>query len=51
MPSMPQSWVLSQASSDPDEVVVGVDTHCPLPRSWDHLIPSFATGMGPGFCQ
>src|ERR671939_837303 len=27
MPSMPQSWVLSQGSSDPDEVVVGVDTH------------------------
>src|SRR3979409_759832 len=27
MPSMPQSLVLSQASSDPDEVVVGVDTH------------------------
>jgi hypothetical protein len=27
MPSMPQSSVLSQASSDPDEVVVGVDTY------------------------
>ena len=27
MPSMPQSLVLSQASSDPDEVVVGLDTH------------------------
>lgn len=27
MPSMPQSSVPSQASSDPDEVVVGVDTH------------------------
>ena len=27
MTSMPQSLVLSQASSDPDEVVVGVDTH------------------------
>jgi transposase len=27
MSSMPQSLVLSQASSDPDEVVVGVDTH------------------------
>jgi transposase len=27
MPSMPHSSVLSQASSDPDEVVVGVDTH------------------------
>ena len=27
MPSMPRSVVLSQASSDPDEVVVGVDTH------------------------
>ena len=25
--SMPQSSVPSQASSDPDEVVVGVDTH------------------------
>ena len=27
MPSMPHSSVPSQASSDPDEVVVGVDTH------------------------
>jgi hypothetical protein len=27
MSSMPQSLVLSQASSDPNEVVVGVDIH------------------------
>jgi transposase len=27
VPSMPQSSVPSQTSSDPDEVVVGVDTH------------------------